>query len=203
MTLERGQSWGRAAPLPPDGVVASSDADAARAVAAARAAGTALPAIGLIAGDLCRTLGGTGDVARLHTSDAVTVPIDVAEVEINGETLVFLAHVVAHRSWWRGQVWAAMNAEWLGSWDVAPRAHPGDGLLDIFDVSLGVRDRVRARRRLATGTHVPHPDIAQRRVPDAHVELDRPLDIWVDGRRIGTARDLSVRVTGELVDVIV
>ena len=138
MTLERGQSWGRTAPLPDDGVIVASDAEAAGVVAAARAAGRAVPVIGLVGGDLCRTLGGTGDAARLHTSDAVTLPVDIAEVDVDGDTVVFLAHVVARRSWWRGQVWAAMNAEWLGAWDVAPRAHPGDGLLDTLDVSLGV-----------------------------------------------------------------
>ena len=203
MTLERGQPWGSTAPLPDDGIIVASDTEAASAVATARAAGRAVPVLGLVGGDLCRTLGGTGDAARLRTSDAVTLPVDIAEVDVDGDVHVFLAHVIARRSWWRGQVWAAMNAEWLGRWDIAPRAHPGDGLLDTFDASLGLRDRARARRRLETGTHLPHPAIEQHRVPAARVALDEPLDIWVDGRRIGRARSLSVRVTGELVDVVV
>ena len=203
MTVERGRAWGRLAPLPVDGVVVSSDRDAAAVVADARARGDALPTIGLLGGDLCRTLGGTGDEARLHGPDAITLPVDVAEVDIDGHAHVFLAHVVARRTWWTGRVWAAMNAEWLGEWDVAPRAHPGDGLLDTFDVSMSLRDRIKARRRLATGTHVPHPAIAQQRVGRAEVGFDSRLGIWIDGLRVSDATSLAVRVTGEVLDVVV
>ena len=136
MTVERGGAWGRVAPLPADGVIVRSDRDAAAVVADARARGIELPTIGLLGGDLCKTLGGTGDESRLRGSDAITLPIDVAEAEVDGRAHVFLAHVVARRSWWTGRVWVAMNAEWLGDWDVAPRAHPGDGLLDTLDVAM-------------------------------------------------------------------
>ena len=203
MTVERGRAWGRTAPLPVDGVVVSSDRDAAAVVADARARGATVPTIGLLGGDLCRTLGGAGDEARLHGPDAVTLPIDIAEVEVAGRVHVFLAHVVARRSWWTGRVWAAMNAEWLGQWDVAPRAHPGDGLLDTFDVSMPIRDRIKARRRLATGTHVPHPAIAQQRVGRVEVGFGSPLGIWIDGLRVGDATSLVVCTTGEAVDVVV
>src|SRR4029453_9286850 len=132
MTVERGGAWGKAQPLPADGVVVRSDADAASVIASARSHGLSVPSIGLLAGDLCRTVGGIGDERRLHTDEAVTLPVDIAEVHVDGHPHVFVAHVVARRSWWRGRVWVAMNAEWLGRWDVAPRAHPGDGLLDIL-----------------------------------------------------------------------
>ena len=54
-----------------------------------------------------------------------------------------------------------LNADRIGAWDVAPRAHPNDGQLDVVEVdaSMGLRDRWQASRRLATGTHVPHPAI--------------------------------------------
>ena len=203
MTVERGRPWGRVAPLPADGVIVRSDRDAAAVVACARARGIELPTIGLLGGDLCKTLGGTGDESRLRGSDAITLPIDVAEADVDGRTHVFLAHVVARRSWWTGRVWVAMNAEWVGDWDVAPRAHPGDGLLDTLDVSMSLRDRVKARRRLATGTHVPHPAIAQQRRGDAEVTFDSALGIWIDGLRVADATSLAVRVTGEVIDVVV
>lgn len=203
MTVERGRAWGRVAPLPTDGIIVCSDRDAATAVANARAAGDEMPTIGLLGGDLCRTLGGTGDEGRLRGSDAITLPIDVAEVEVDGRAHVFLAHVVARRSWWLGRVWAAMNAEWLGEWDVAPRAHPGDGVLDTLDVSMSVRDRFEARRRIRTGTHVPHPAVAQQRVARVAVTFDSAMGIWIDGVRVGDASSLAVRVTGEVVDVVV
>jgi hypothetical protein len=203
MTVERGGAWGKAQPLPADGVIARSDADAASVIASARSRGLAVPPIGLLAGDLCRTVGGTGDERRLLTDEAVTLPVDIAEVEVDGHPHVFVAHVVARRSWWRGRVWIAMNAEWLGRWDVAPRAHPGDGMLDILDVALDFGDRLKARRRLRTGTHVPHRDITQVRAASARAAFDKRFDVWVDGRRVGDATAIAVRVTGELVDIVV
>jgi diacylglycerol kinase family enzyme len=203
MTIERGGAYGRVAPLPADGVIVRSDRGAAAIVADARARGRAVPTIGLLGGDLCRTLGGTGDEARLRGSEAITLPIDLAEADVDGHVHLFLAHVIARRSWWTGQVWAAMNAEWLGGWDVAPRAHPGDGLLDTLDVSMSLRDRIKARRRLPTGTHVPHPAIAQQRRGHAEVTFDSPVGIWIDGLRVGDTTSLAVRITGEVVDVVV
>ena len=100
-------------------------------------------------------------------------------------------------------MWAAMNAEWLDEWDVEPRAHPGDGLLDTFDVTMSLRDRLKARPRLRTGTHVPHPAIGQQRLARTEVAFATPLGIWVDGVRVGDATSLTVRITGELVDVVV
>ncbi len=203
MTIERGQRWGSAAPLPADGVVVRSDAEVSAVVARALESAAPLPTIGLLGGDLCRTVGGSGDEPRLRSADAVTLPIDVAEVELDGQRKMFVAHVVARRSWWHGEVWAAMNAEWIGDWDVAPRSHPGDGLLDVFDVTMSIRDRMKARGRLPTGTHLPHPAIDQRRAAAARVEFARPTGVWIDGVKVGDAQSISVRVTGQLVDVVV
>lgn len=184
--------------MPPDGVVVSSDAAASDAAASALAGQKPLPVVGLLAGDLCRTVGGPGDRERLHSDDAVTLPIDVCEVVFDGVHRLFVAHVVARRSWWHGRIWAALNAEWFGDWDVAPRAHPGDGLLDIMDITLSIRDRARARRRLPTGTHVPHPQIRQQRVASIDVVFDQPLRIWVDGVAMGESRNVTVRVKDQM-----
>ena len=72
----------------------------------------------------------------------------------------FVAHLVARRSWWRGRVVAAMNAQWLGAWDLGPRSHPDDGLLDVTDGTLPLGDRLKARRRLPDRHPPPHPGAA-------------------------------------------
>ena len=177
MTIEKGRPWGSAGPLAVDGVVAATDAEVRALVEQARQAGRPPAEGGLVGGDLCRTVGGRGDRARLATPDAVRLPVDVAAVTIDGESHWFVAHLVARRSWWRGRVVAVMNAQWIGRWDVAPRSHPNDGLLDLFDGSPSLDDRWKARRRLITGTHVPHPAIVQRRTDALELELDPPLDV--------------------------
>jgi hypothetical protein len=197
VTVERGQDWGEAGPLPAGGVLVRSDAEARAVVESARRAGEPPPPLGLLGGDLCRTLGGTGDAARLQSDEARRVPIDLGAVLADGRLHWFVAHLVARHGWWRGRVLAAMNAEWHGPWDVAPRAHPNDGLLDVLDADLPFGDRVMARSRLHTGTHVPHPGITQRRVAAVQFDLAPPLDVWLDGEAIGRARTLSIRIESD------
>ena len=101
--------------------------------------------------------GRAGREARLRSDDAMTFPIDVGAALLDGRLHWFVAHLVARRSWWRGRLVAVMNAQWLGAWDLGPKSHPGDGLLDISDGKPPLSDRLQARRRLPLGTHVPAP----------------------------------------------
>lgn len=130
----------------------------------------------------------------MRSDQAMQLPVDLGSVLIDGRLHWFVAHLVARTPRWRGRVVALMNAQWLGRWDVAPRSHPNDGRLDLLDARLSWDDKLKARRRLPTGTHVPHPDIHQRRVEAVQIELDRPTSIWLDGVRVATASTLSVRV---------
>jgi hypothetical protein len=142
-------------------------------------------------------LSGAGGPAGVSGAPEVTVaPVDLGSILVDGRQHWFVAHAVARRSWWHGRIVVAMNAEFLGDWDVAPRGHPNDGRLDVLDVStaLSLTDRVKARRRLPSGTHVPHPAIETRQVAAIQVEFDRPTPVWLDGERVGEGRHLSIRV---------
>lgn len=203
MTIEKGQPWGAPGALPPSGVTVRSDAEARHLVEAAHRARLAPPTLGLLGGDLCRTVGGRGDDARLRSGEAMTLPVDLGSVLVDGRHHWFVAHLVARRSWWWGRVVAVMNAQWIGRWDVAPRSHPGDGLLDVLDANLSLDDRLKARGRLRTGTHVPHAAITEQRSSAVQFSFDRPTPIWLDGERIGEARNLAVRVEADALTCVV
>lgn len=194
MTIRKGELWGTPGALPRHGVVAHSDREARAIVTAARRAGEPIPPLGLLGGDLCKTLGGTGDEARLHSAQAMALPVDLGSVLVDGRLHWFVAHLVARRSWWHGRVVAAMNAQYLGDWDVAPKSHPNDGRLDVLDADLPLGQRWQARRRLRLGTHVPHPGIQERRVSALQLELTRPTPVELDGEPLGAARSLAVRI---------
>jgi len=195
MTIRKGEAWGTTgAPLPAHGVVVRSDREARAVVTAARRAGEPIPPLGLLGGDLCRTLGGSGEEARLRSSAATTMPVDLGAVLLDGRLHWFVAHLVARRGWWRGRILVAMNAQFLGHWDVAPRGHPNDGRLDVLDADLPVGQRLLARRRLALGTHVPHPGIHEHHVDALQVDFARPEPVRLDGVEVGSARSLSIRV---------
>jgi hypothetical protein len=202
VTIRKGEAWGAPGVLPPDGVVVRSDAEARAAVTAARRTGAEVPTLGLLGGDLCRAVGGTGDEGRLHAG-GVVLPVDLGAVLVDGRLHWFVAHLVARRSWWRGRVVAVMNAQHLGRWDVAPRGHPNDGRLDVLDGDLPLGQRWEARRRLRTGTHVPHPGIDERHVSALQLELAPGTNVWLDGELLGPARNLSVRVEPDALRCVV
>jgi hypothetical protein len=205
MAVERGVPWGAPGPLPEGAVVVDGDAEVGPLLEARRRAHEELPTVGLAGGDLCRTLGGRGDRRRLESGDVTLASVDVGEVLLDGRVRFFVAHaVVRGPSLWRGPVVAAMNAQFVGHWDVAPRSHPGDGVLDVVEVEagMGVGERWKAWRRLRSGTHVPHPSISVRRV--AALQLDvGGLRVELDGVRQAPADALSIRLRPDALQVAV
>ena len=203
MTIRKGEAWGTAAPLPADGVVVRSDAEARAVVTDARRAGEPVPPLGLLGGDLCRTLGGLGDEARLRSADAMTFPIDLGEALLDGRLHFFVAHLAARRGWWRGRALVAMNAQWLGPWNLGPRAHPNDGLLDVYDARVPVTGVLKVRRRLPQGAHLPHPAIKEQRRGAVQVTLERAMPVRLDGDLVGSFTNLSLRVEPDALTVVI
>jgi YegS C-terminal NAD kinase beta sandwich-like domain len=201
--IHRGAPWGEPGALPPDGMVVRTDAEARAVVTTARRAGTAVPVLGLLGGDLHRTLGGTADERRLRSAEAMTFPCDLGAVLVDGRLFWFVASLVARRGWWRGRAWVAMNAAYVGAWDLGPRAHPGDGLLDITDATVPVGERLKVRARLPQGAHLPHPALRTQRTRAAQVVLEQPLPVRLDGEVVGRFRSISVRVEPDALRVVV
>jgi hypothetical protein len=203
MSVEKGRDWGSVGPLPDDGVVVRTDAEARAVVTAARRAGDDVPPLGLLAGDLCRTVGGRGDEARLRSAAATRLTVDLGSVLVDGRLHWFVAHLVVRRGWLRGPLFGAFNAQWLGPWDVAPRAHPGDGQLELVEVTMSATDRLKARRRLPLGTHVPHPGIRIARADAVQHDVPKGHGVWLDGERLGPAKALSIRLEPDALRIVV
>lgn len=202
MTTRRGQDWGESATTGPDQIV-HSDRELGLLVGEARRSGSDLGTVGLLAGDLCRTLGGRGDQARLQSEEAVAVTIDIGRVDHDQGEAWFVAHCIARRRWWGHGSVAVMNAAFLGPWNLAPRAHPNDGRLDVLESSLSPGDRVKARQRLPLGTHVPHHDIGQRRITAAEWRFARPRPVRLDGDVVGRTRRLRVSIEPDALQLII
>ena len=203
MTIRKGEGWGEPGTLPPDAPVVLDDAGLRAIVEASRRRGVEPPVVGLLGGDLCRTVGGPGDRTRL-ASGGVRLPIDLGRVEVDGETHWFCAHLVARRRWWWGRAAVVMNAQWLGDWDLGPRSHPNDGLLDLTDGRLPFGDRGEARRRARTGTHLPHPALHTARAGHHELAFDPPVGVWLDGVRVASAaRRVVIDVEPDAAAIIV
>jgi hypothetical protein len=86
------------------------------------------------------------------------------------------------------------NGPFLRGARASLRAHPGDGRLDVLVLALARGQRRELRRRLATASHVPHPDLVTASGRRVVVESDRALPLTVDGRVAGMAARLEVVV---------
>ena len=196
--IAKGHPYGEPGELPEGGVIVDSDAEASAALAAARKHRRPFPALGLLGGDLCRTLGGgTGNELQ-----GVRFTVDLGEALLDGRLHLFVAHMVARTPLWT-RAFLAMNAQSLGSWNLGPRAHPNDGLLDTYDVRLARGQLLPVRSRLHHGAHLPHPGIKERRTAALQVELEHALPVRLDGVRTGKARVISVRVQPDALTVVI
>jgi hypothetical protein len=195
--IRPGEEWGGLGAIPSDTPVVTGDialADYIRAHAGATPDDpTEFPLVALAGGDLCRTLGGRGDVSERLGGIGPIAAVDVGCARLDEELeVLFVAHVVARHPGWRGSFAVVMNAEFLGPLRLAPRGHPGDGQFDVTEGSLPWRERLVARTRARTGDHVPHPALQTRRVDAARLTLDGRMAIHVDGRRLGTAHVIDI-----------
>ena len=80
MTIRKGEAWGWAEPLPAEGVVVRSDAEARSVLEDARRRGAPFPVLGVLGGDLGRTLAAQGSEERLRSEAAMTLSDSLAAV---------------------------------------------------------------------------------------------------------------------------
>ncbi|HEY1279325.1 MAG TPA: hypothetical protein VGF22_06600, partial [Acidimicrobiales bacterium] len=69
--------------------------------------------------------------------------------------------------------------------------------------SMSLAQRWKARRRLPTGTHVPHPAIHVTRVAAVQETFTPPLDVWLDGTPIGPVHHLSLRIEPDALSLVI
>ena len=212
--LRHGEPWGHAATRPPDVEVTGDDADLAAAATnhpdelvrfrpspqsdLARALGLGYDAAGTteVAIDTLAVRGdgldGDGDAVPAVNAVVLGAPPDRLRWVARS---VSVAVRLDGRPWFTGRATTVVvaNGQFLGTADLVPRGHPGDGWAEVQVYALGRRERTGMRRRLPTGTHVPHPRIAGGRARRVEIEVaGRGLPLEIDGRRQGRSRRVEV-----------
>lgn len=196
MTIEKGAAWGTVAMTPFDAVVAPDEA------AMARAAGAGTRHIALASGDLLRALG-VSAAAAIPTKggSSLLLPCDLLEVRLDdGDPIPVVSHVLVG-SPWRPRAWITTGG-FIGRRNVAPRAHPNDGMIDVleFKADLRLRGLFAVQRRMRLGDHLPHPLLSMQRT--SRYEFTAATDsaqrasapVTMDGRAYGRARRVQVTV---------
>jgi hypothetical protein len=224
--LRHGQPWGHTATSPPDVEVAGDDADL---VAAAVSRPGALVRFRPSArSDLARALGlgsdGSGatevaiDALAVDPDDSPVDPgsaVDAVNAVVLGappDRLRWTARAaditvrVDGRAWFNGRATTVVvaNGQFLRGADLVPRGHPGDGWAEVQVYALGRRARRGMRRRLPTGTHLPHPDVRAGRARRVEIDIGgRRLPVEVDGRRRGRTARLVVTLVPAAIRLLV
>ncbi len=206
MTIKRGQSWGERRRVPDDLAVAHCDAEAAALIAAG------CREFLLTGGDMWRTIGGSSvsesDPERTvltldslvatyrHDNAVVQQPLFAHAVlttseEVTGSSLTSWVRRCRNRK----TTTYVMNAQFLGSWDLIPRGHPNDGKFEVLTISAAMpwRQRREFRRRLPTGTHIPHPLVHMHSITSSWHASAQGTAI-IDGTEIGVIEDLTVTI---------
>lgn len=196
MPIAKGEDWGWSGRLPDGAPIATSDAEAAALIDGDIVSGAHVESpmtIGLSGGDMARTLGIRTPYDR--SSPKHVVPVDAIQVKLDdGTAHVGLAHVVLGDLRRDRPGIALMNAAFLGPRNITPRSHPGDGKIDVVRMDLGLADRIKAWKRMTTGTHVPHPDITIRQRTEGVLEVDRARVVRVDGTSVGRSAEVHFEV---------
>jgi hypothetical protein len=202
MTIRKGEPWGRQGALPADAPVADDDAGAAALLQAWWRSDGAPPEppphIGLLGGDLHRTMGEPHhDEHDLRAGLGMCLPMDAATVRLDdGAPRVFVAHLIATADargrLWQGRTVTVLNGSFAGEFYLGPRAHPDDGRLDLLDGELPRRERRAGRRRALTGSHVPHPGLTERRIVHHVIQSDEALHVRLDDVAAGRFRRLEI-----------
>jgi diacylglycerol kinase family enzyme len=206
--IRRGDAWGVPSAAPPDAVVAGDDADLAAAVSSRPGVRVAFDPTSR--SDVARTVGLSG-AAAAGTTDLPfdAIDLDDGSVVVNAVVLgVAPDHLrrrhrgtpvvvrIDGRTVFDGHATTVVIAtgQYLRSADLVPRGHPGDGRIEVQIYALAARQRAAMRRRLATGTHVPHPEITE--ASGRHVAVSA-ADAWpveLDGRRARARSGLTATV---------
>lgn len=203
MVIRRGQDWGSQGRPAPSVPVALSDSQASRLIA------EGIEELILVEGDMARTLGATDiRTPRSH----VCYPIDVVwfiarDSEGNDSRHVALSHVMVCNAAtkggiFRGSVMVVCNSQYVHRLDLAPRGHPNDGMIEVLEFAsqLSLRQRLQVFSRARNGSHMPHPLIRSRQIPQRISVAVRGV-VRIDGVRIGERTILEIGVTSDAVRV--
>ncbi len=221
--IRPGEEWGGPASAPPDLEVAGGDADLAAAVAGRPgvlvrfrpdATSDLAGAVGL------REPGAGGmelplDLLRLDegADPAEGPPVAVNMVVIGSQpdsfgrfVRRFAANVrVDGKPVFHGPCTTVLisTGQFRHGLDLVPRGHPGDGRAELQIYAVASRERRELRARLATGTHVPHPNITQRSGVHFTVDLDRRVPVEIDGRAAPATDLVTVTVVADAYRLLV
>ena len=188
MTIRKNENWGVTVARPENLVICETDEAASQLATNYFLQQKPIPAIAIKRSNLSRALGTMG--ADIDSQNMQATPFDLIEVTFvdaskTEQKVLALGYGLLRKSWWRGEIVAAMNTSFIGDWDCAPRSHPNDGKFDLLTVNSEMKpaQRLIASRRLRLGTHLPHPQISVKQLTSFVADCSAEPNLYCDNRK--------------------
>ncbi|MEO5973735.1 MAG: hypothetical protein ABIQ38_00825 [Ilumatobacteraceae bacterium] len=207
MTIRRFAEWGRLIDRPKTVKHCESDAQVASIAADYQSRGEPIPHIHVTNGSLALALGAASGLSSAQVRE---LPLDL--LHISYRTADGIQHaataansVVMRRRLWIGEIVAVTNSGYWKSWEIAPRAHPNDGVFDVVEVSVDMswRQRLLAWRRLPLGAHIPHSSVAIRRSGSDSWKFAKPIDLYMDEEFVGRATCVQITIEADALNILI
>ena len=204
MTIRKGEQWGSRIAMPSPIRQVHSDSELAHC--------SSSDFISLTGGDIHFTLG--SPVLRETETECTLLPVDALQCRItltNGSVKELLAASCVEVGRFfsllhRGRFICITNGGIVDGRNLALRAHPNDGRFDVMtiDASMSLRDRITARKKAVTGSHLPHPRISVRQNDVFTVQgMGRRERLCIDGVTIPHWSEISVRILPDYWQIVV
>lgn len=205
MTIEKGKEWGEEVLIQQPPPVIDTDAGLARVAKHS--------IVSLSRGNVFDALGHPRPVVAGETRQRVSIDALICNIEIQNSppTRVLAASDIVIGKYvevfhQQSEHLVITNAGMMRGRNFAPRSHPNDGKFDVvmFAREMSVRQRLQARSRLKTGTHLPHPYIKVSQATQFQYErLSRNQTLRIDGIAIPDWVSISIAIEPDFWGVIV
>lgn len=212
MTIEKGKEWGHRARRPSTVVFAKDDVD----LISQWQNNSSAPFV-ILGGDLHTSLGRPlwNTNSDTENASAQFLPVDILKVDVISDNAssshdvitMYALSSVQIGSWLsRERLVCVSNCGFIGDYNIAPRAHPNDGEMDVVTINASIdwRQRLQARARARLGNHVPHPQIAMERGVEHSWTKESPRErLSVDGIEVKRWSSVHVSVIADACTVVV
>lgn len=204
MTIRKGEQWGSRISTPSRIRHVSSDAEIAQC--------SSEDFIAVGGGDIYATLGSPAfvsesDQCTLLPMDALQVEIllsDASEKSCTAASCIEVGSLISPLK--SGRYICVTNGGIVSGRNFAPRAHPNDGRLDIMQIeeTMSFRDRLTAKKKALTGTHVPHPSISLRQDETFSTKRSGEREkLRIDGVSVANWIEVSVSIVPDYWQIVV
>lgn len=126
------------------------------------------------------------------------------QIELTAVNDIAIRSTWLRGGWLRGPVLVVTNTGIRRGRQIASRAHPNDGHLDVVSVaSMNIRQRVIGWSKAKLGNHVPHPKIMISRTTHLDLAVSSKQLLVIDGRRYNHVSRVTLTMAPDSAHVLI